>query len=97
MRIGVLSSPWRWLSAAFAAACPTSTVHGRALLVSSDPSPMPSIWHGYVAWCANESTCATIPDAPTNPTTARSSDGWFSRGPHTARESTVRPQSEEVA
>jgi hypothetical protein len=54
-------------SAASAADCPTRTVHGRALPVSSDQSPMPNIWCDYAPWRANENSCVARQNAPAGP------------------------------
>jgi hypothetical protein len=62
-------------SAAFAAACRMRTVHGPALSVGSDQSPMPNIWCGCAAWPTNESSCEARQNAPIGPATTQSSDG----------------------
>jgi hypothetical protein len=40
------------------------TVHGRALPVNSDQSPMPNIWYDYAPWHANENSCVAWQNAP---------------------------------
>ena len=91
MRIGVLSSPWRWLSDAIEfrrLRRRLPNVHRAWSRASGKLRPESDAEYlvRLRSLAREREHLRDSQNAPADPTTARSSDGWFSRGPHIHRQ-----------